>query len=228
MNLNIIAITAASVLAIVTQSARADLVITEIMAKTTSGTTSTISDDWWELTNSGLAPINLQGYQWADTEDQLGGAAPAPNFFPSITINPGESIIILGENSIDESAWRTNWSLSPSVVVLSQDEMVDNVPPDGDIFSGLGSTSDGVFFYDSTGSLLDSFTYASQTQGSTLERDTLRNDLGVSIAGENGAITAANGDNGSPGLAIPEPSTAMLLLSAGALLIARRRLKAGR
>jgi hypothetical protein len=223
MKPNTIAIIAAGALAIVTQNAHADLVITEIMAQTTAGTLSTISDDWWELTNSGLAPINLLGYQWADTEDQLGGATPSPNFFPSITINPSESIIILGGNSANEAAWRANWSLAPSVEVLSEDEMVDNVPPDGDIFSGLGSTSDGVFFYDPAGFLLDSFTYASQTRGSTLERDTLRNDLGVSIAGENGAITATNGDKGSPGLAIPEPSTGILVASAGALLLARRR-----
>lgn len=201
--------------------ASGSLVITEVAQQTTAGTAATINGDWWELTNAGAAAINLAGYQWADTEDQLGGATPQPNFFPSIVINPGQSIIILEEASANEAAWRTNWGIPSSVVILGTDEMI---PSQGvtDTFSGLGSGGDAVFFYSPSGALLSSYSYSVTVRGTSFEADRSGNDLGLSVIGENGAVQAVNRDIGSPGTSVPAPGAAagLAVLAIGA---ARRR-----
>lgn len=200
--------------------ASADLVITEVLPQTTAGTSSAINGDWWELTNTGLAPVNLSGYQWADTEDAL--PSSDSNFFPAITINPGESIVILEESASSKADWRTNWGIGDGVTILTMDEMLDDGTPDGDTFSGLGSNDDGVFFYDPAGVLLSSYTYAATTRGTSFEVDFAGAALGLSVAGENGAVLAANGDTGSPGSAVPAPGVAALF-AAAAIVAGRRR-----
>lgn len=186
------------------QSASAALIITEVQAQTTSGTASTINGDWWELTNTGNSSVNLQGYQWADTEDQLGGATPQPNFFPNFTLNAGESVIILEETSANDAAWLANWSLTSSVRILSTDEMLPS-PGVTDTFSGLSSGGDAVFFYSPAGTLLSSYVFGAITRGTTFEADRSGADLGLSVIGENGAYRATNNDIGSPGFSVPAP-----------------------
>lgn len=208
--------------AVIAGAASGSLVITEVAQQSTAGTANTINGDWWELTNAGSAAINLAGYQWADTEDQLGGATPQPNFFPSIVINPGQSIIILEEVAANEAAWRTNWGIPSSVVILGTDEML---PSQGvtDTFSGLGSGGDAVFFYSPSGALLSSYVYGAGTvRGTSFEADRFGNDLGLSVIGENGAVQAVNRDIGSPGTSVPAPGAAagLAVLAIGA---ARRR-----
>lgn len=197
-------------MAVSCSAASAALVITEIQAQTTSGTASTINGDWWELTNSGPGAVVLGGYQWADSEDQLGGPTPQPNFFPAISIAPGESIIILEEAAANEAAWRANWSVPASLVILATDEMIPS-PSVTDTFSGLSSGGDAVFFYDPAGMLIDSYVFGAITRGTTFEQDIFSNDLGLSVIGENGAYRAANGDIGSPGFAIPAPGAASVM-----------------
>lgn len=195
------------------------LVITEVAPQTTSGTASTINGDWWELTNTGTIAIDLAGFQWADTEDAL--PSTDSNFFPSFVITPGQSIIILEETTASESAWRTNWGVPSSVAILCMDEMVDDSTPDGDTFSGLGSSNDGVFFYSPAGDLLSSYLYAQNTRGVSFEISQDGTNLGLSVVGENGAVRAANNDIGSPGTSVPAP--AMLPVVAMGVLGMRRR-----
>jgi MYXO-CTERM domain-containing protein len=206
--------------AVAAPAAPAALIVTEVMAQTTSGTATAINGDWWELTNSGPASVTLGGYQWADTEDQLGGATPQPNLFPGVTINPGESIIILEEVAASEAAWRANWSAPASLVILATDEMIPS-PGASDTFSGLSSSGDAVFFYDPAGNLLSSYVFGAITRGVSFEASASGLDLGLSVVGANGAIRAVNGDIGSPGFAVPAPGAAPLF--ALAALVARRR-----
>lgn len=208
--------------ALASAPSRAALVITEVAPQTTSGTASTINGDWWELTNSGPATIDLAGYQWADTEDAL--PSSDSNFFPTYLLAPGQSVIILEEATSSEAAWRTNWGLGASVTIFATDEMVDDATPDGDTFSGLGGTNDGVFLYSPGGTLLDSYLYAANTRGVSFEQSAAGVDLGLSVLGENGAVRAVNGDIGSPGFAVvPVPAAAWLLGSGIAALAGLRR-----
>jgi hypothetical protein len=207
------------------QSASAQLRITEVMAQA-SATSSTQNGDWWELTNLGAAPVNLLGYQWADAEDAL--PSSESNFFPSFVLNPGQSLILLEEDVYSKADWRNMWGLAATVAILTEDEMVDDATPDGDTFSGLGNTGgDMVLFYDPAGNLLDSYTYTGVAfvRGVTFEIKGDGTDLGLSVVGENGAVLAANGDIGSPGLAVvPEPTAFTLLaLAGGAFLFPRHR-----
>ncbi|MBC7834917.1 MAG: lamin tail domain-containing protein [Phycisphaerales bacterium] len=216
------AITASALIvaALAASTAFADLRITEVAPQTTAGTPSTINGDWWELSNSGPGAIDLAGYQWADTEDAL--PSSDSNFFPAITISPGQSIIILEESASSLAAWRANWGIPDTVVILGIDAMLDDATPDGDTFSGLGNTNDGVFFYDPSGVQLSSYLYAANTRGVSFEADMAGNDLGLSVVGENGAVLGANGDIASPGFAVPAPG-AMSMLALGAVLARRRR-----
>lgn len=205
------------------QLASAQLVITEVMAQTTAGTAGTINGDWWELTNTGASSVNLSGYQWADTEDALPGTDS--NFFPAFVIEPGQSIIILEEPSANAAAWRQNWNLTNDIVILGMDEMVDDSTPDGDTFSGLGSGTDAVFFYDPAGVLLSSYAYAdgAVSRGTSFAAGLDGSDLGLSVVGVDGAVTGANGDIGSPGSAVPAPAALSAFFVALAGVFRRRR-----
>lgn len=201
-------------------TANAALVITEVLPQTTSGTNAAINGDWWELTNSGPSAVNLAGYHWADTEDQLGGPTPQPNFFPSFVILPGQSVIILEEAAANEAAWRTNWNAPASLVIFGTDEMLPS-PGVTDTFSGLGSSNDGLFLYDPAGNLLSSYLYTTTTRGTSFEQSVNGVNLGLSVIGENGAYQAVNRDIGSPGV-VPAPS-ALAMIGLAGLASSRRR-----
>jgi hypothetical protein len=207
--------------------ASAALVITEVNPGVVAGTPSTINGDWWELTNTGPLPVDLAGYQWADTEDDLNGATPSPNIFPSFVIGAGQSIIILDEAASNEGAWLTNWGLSSNpVAILSGGEMTDDADMDGDTFSGLGGSNDAVYFYSPLDELLSSYTYGVATNGTSFEGDTHGGNHRLSVVGEHGAYQEQNyGNIGSPGIAVPEPMTIFMTLCGVAVAVCFRRVR---
>lgn len=206
-------------------SAVAQLRITEVMAQVSTGTSSTLNGDWWELTNFGSSPVDLLGYQWADSSAAL--PSSDSNFFPSFILNPGQSLVLMDEAVYSKADWRALWGIPSSVAILAEDEMVDDATPDGEKFSGLSSTGDTVNFYSPAGALLDSYTFGAVTRGVTFEIKGDGTDLGLSVVGESGAVLATNGDIGSPGLAVvPEPTAfALMGLAGGAALLRLRQRK---
>ncbi|MHC4214229.1 MAG: lamin tail domain-containing protein [Planctomycetota bacterium] len=157
-------------------SVNSKLSITEIMSDSSHAGTS---GDWWELTYTGSSTVDLTGYSWDDNNERVG-----QNVFTSVTIDPGESIIILNEDSDAVNAWKLDWSLVAEAGVYDQTYFSSG-------FSHLGD-SDGVFLYNPGGSLVTSVTYPSNTTGFSNEWKTDGTFLGLSVIGENGAYQSSH------------------------------------
>jgi hypothetical protein len=191
------------------QSASAALVVTEAMS--TSNALSTLASlDWWELTNTGPASVLLDGYAWEDN-NPTGDTAIFPN---GITVAAGESIIIhQGADASVANDFRSAWGLSSSVQVLTQSQFTGSNP-----FSGLSSGGDEVNVYNNLSALVDNATFPGSTAGVSFEWGRNNSNLGLSVAGQNGAYqikydpSFPNTAIGSPGRsAIPEPATIVLI-----------------
>ena len=200
-------------LALLSFSARADLIITEVMPSS-SHTNTVANGDWWELYNSGASAIDLTTYSWDDNT-----ATPGSADFNGLTINAGEAIIIGQETVGQEAAWLAAWALSGVTVInLGNTE-----------FQNFGAGGDEIHVYDTLNVQVAAVTFGAATAGFSFEWDASGNSLGLSVNGENGAFLAdasAGGgpDVGSPGTVIPEPCT-MALLSFGAVLLCGRRFR---
>ena len=116
-------------------SALGELVITEIMSS--SGHMDNLGMDWWELTNTGPAAVNLQGYSWDDESPQ-----PGRNVFGNITLAAGQSIILLEDNGgLRIDAWKTVWGLPPQTQVFGY-----GAGQPLNAFSGLGASDAACLF----------------------------------------------------------------------------------
>jgi len=190
-------------------TANAELVITEVMSFSAHHHTNF---DGWELTNTGQSSVDLTGYSWDDDAQ-----TPGTNVFGNITIAASESIIIIEAYGDGLLAWKDDWSLGTGVNVYGWD-----------YFSGTFSSLDnidGVFLYNASDVLLASAEYTSSTEGFSHEWDTSETYLGLSVDGENSAYQSSNQnpDVGSPGYAVPEPTTITLLALGGFALRRKRR-----
>jgi hypothetical protein len=178
-------------------AAPAELVITEVMAKS-AHTTSTVNGDWWELTNTGTAAVDLSGYKWDDTPE----VPESPTLFPAgVTIAAGEAIVILAEAAANLSVWETAWGLPAGTQVLGSDLMIK--PTGGEAFSGLAEAGDEVNLYDPSGTLVASVSFGASTVGASKswQRDGTPEKGANSTAGYDGAYasTQVPADTGSPG-----------------------------
>lgn len=179
-------------LALLSLSASADLVITEVMSS--SGHT-TLKGDWWELTNTGTSAVNLDGYYWDDS-------SPSPSYFPSgINVAPNQSIIILEDPlGADAAGWKTAWGLSASTTVLSSFAFPVTVAG-SQKFSGLGGTGDEVILYNPAGTVVAEVKFGTAVAGRSFayHEDTTPIYNQTSTNGRNGAYTSSKSDVGSPG-----------------------------
>lgn len=198
---------------------RAGLVVTEVMSSS-AHPGGPANGDWWELTNTGAAAISLNGYSF-DDDSVTPGAALLPN---GVSIAVGESILFVDESVANLTGWRAAWGISPSVQAYSSAQFTG-------VYSGLSAGGDQVNVYDNLNQLVASAIFAAASAGFSFEWKKNGDALGFSVIGENGAYLAlSNGaaglgvDVGSPGHAVPEPSSlALALLGAVGLGLVRRR-----
>jgi hypothetical protein len=190
------------VVCLTSSSVHAALIITEVASTSGAPAGPLESLDWWELTNTGPLSVLLDGYSWEDN--------PVSNdraIFPNgISVAAGESIVIHQGTGV-VAPFRTTWGLSPTVQVLSQDQFGGT-----NLFSGLGSGGDAVNLFDASNVLAANVSFGPSTSGRTFEWDTNGGGLGLSVNGEKGAHLSSYGGVGSPGIAVPEPAAAALLV----------------
>ena len=190
--------------------ARADLVITEVMSDS-DHPGGAGNGDWWELTNTGGAAVDLEGYIWNDSNDVDDDEAE----FPAITIEAGESILIVDEPSDNITAWHdTVWGLGAGVRAFSKDDFIKD--GNGDSFSGLSSGGDSVYLWDDAENLVTSVTFGVATTGKSFEWDEQGNSLSLSADGENGAFVAPGDGDGGTGTDIASPGTSVATSSPAA------------
>jgi predicted extracellular nuclease/plastocyanin len=164
------------------------LAITEVMSGSNLPNTNA-SPDWWELTNYGSDPINLEGFSW-DDDRELPGAIT----FPNITILPGESFVIFRGNSANEPLLDSIWGLGGKVTIISANEMNGTYP-------NLNQSGDKVVLYDTSAVPVEicKVQFVNALSGVSVEFDTNCVIIGNAQNGLRGAYTSIGGDIGSPG-----------------------------
>ncbi|MET1169307.1 MAG: lamin tail domain-containing protein, partial [Flavobacteriales bacterium] len=166
-----------------------EIVVSEIMAGSNS---TAYNADWFEIYNYGDTVVNINGFSWDDESDISGSSV-----FPSVTISPGEAIVVLDDVSTNKDAFLAEWKLYPgSVTIVANDELTGSFP-------SLSQNGDGVYLYDATGAALTNSLYSGATAGYSVEFDTTGAFTGDAVDGTNGAYTSLEGDVGSPGNLTP-------------------------
>lgn len=201
--------------------ARAALVITEVMSSSgvTGAGTGALGNDWFELTNTGTATVDLTGFKMDDNSNSfaLAAAISFSTLGATATLAPGQSQIFLESTTAapdtEVANFRTYWG------GIATGAAIATYTGSG---VGLSSTADQVNIFDAAGNLQTGVGFGVATTGVSFDNRAGAATLTVlSAAGVNGAYNAANPgafnvtDVGSPG-AVPEPA-AYLWLGLGAL-----------
>ena len=208
-------------------AAHASLIITEVMSSSLNPGASAggggADGDWFELSNTGPAAVDLTGYTWEDDSFPNGDNA----VFPSFSLAAGRSVVVLQEAQAT-STFRGAWG--GTFDILYQDQFGGP-----NIFSGLSSNGDQVNVADPSGTLVDNATFGAATPGSSFAWDANNASLGLSVAGQNGAYQELTDGAGGPGVdvaspgfaaglsSVPEPASLGLIGLAGFALVRRRR-----
>jgi len=216
-------------------STLADLIISEVYPAGSGN--GTYGVDWFELTNTGGASIDITGWRMDDNSISFTNSVPFGAEVSSIAA--GQSVVFLETSSANFATRVTNFNLAwfgnetSSVVFGSYNGSG----------VGLGTGGDAVVIFNSTGTIQARVTFGTTTTGFTFDNAAGINgtapggpgDPGnpgtisqLSAVGVNGAFLSFNGaEVGSPGTitAIPEP-TSILLAGIGGLAgwcVRRRR-----
>ena len=188
------------------------LIISEVAAWSSSN--SSLSSDWFEVTNIGTAAVNLSGWKMDDNSFSAGSAVSLAGV-PSIA--PGESVIFI-ESATDKSAlFKTIWFGGNPPTNLK----VGTYSGAG---VGLSTSGDGVALYDSGNTLQAKVSIGANAPTGTGPYATFDNAAGannatistLSTVGVNGAFTVTDSSNilrGSPGT-IGAPATPVVSITA--------------
>ncbi len=222
-------------------TAHGGVILTEIMYNPHS-VSWTNGAKWVEIYNNGTSAVDIGGWYLDDNYPGKSGALPA-----GASLAAGEIAVISGYPSASffRTHWRSAWNVQVFAVDFTGIDLDEN-PHSGDkqrlqLKNSSGVVIDTVEYYDGNdGRGWPADPYGQGGPSIYLLPAYLTatgNDVGshwaLSVAGKRWAVnpTAINGfytsgDIGSPGdiwgVSAPEPAT-LLLLSAGALLLPRRR-----
>ncbi len=201
-------------------SAHAAVVITEV--DPTGSSDANYLADWYELTNTGNAPVNISGWTMDDNSDSFSLSVPLSGV---TSLAAGQSVVFIEDTSASSDS-----ALAAS---FKQTWFGANVPASftigfyGGSGVGLGSSGDAVNIFTSTGTPVAGVVFGASTSNVTFDNAAGLNNATISqksVAGVNGAFVATDGEVGSPGV-VPEPGTYALLgcgAIAGAFCLRRR------
>jgi len=198
--------------------ARAAIVITEVHP--TGSANASYGADWFELTNTGAAAVDITGWRMDDNSNSFASSVALRGV---TSIAPGQSVIFAEGNA--------SGSNDPTIQANFITAWFGGAAPIGFTMGGYGgsgvglsSSGDAVNIFDSVGNLIARVDFGASTLGTTFDNAAgLTGTIStLSVAGVNGAFVSPVGEIGSPGV-VPEPASAALLIGAiGALLMRRR------
>lgn len=198
--------------------ALAVIVISEVHPSGSSN--STYLADWFELTNTGAAAVDITGWKIDDSSNAFATAFALRGV---TSILPGQSVVFAEGNAAGsndatiQAAFKTAWfggSIPAGFTIGGY----------GGSGLGLSSGGDGVNIFDSIGTPIASVSFSAATAGVTFDNAAgLAGPISaLSAVGVNGAFNSlTGGEIGSPGV-VPEPAT-LGLLGLGCLAMIRRR-----
>jgi hypothetical protein len=205
-----------------TLPAQAAVKITEV-APWSSGN-SPVAADWFELTNTGNAVVDITGWKIDDNSNSFASSVALTGI---TLIAPGESVIFLETATLAATAatFKSTWFGASAPAGLQ-------IGAYSGAGVGLGTGGDAVNVYDVGGTLQANVVFGASPTGPYATFDNAAGLTGtisqLSVAGINGAFTAVNdtAEIGSPGriAAVPEaPTVGLMFGGLVALGVARRR-----
>jgi hypothetical protein len=190
------------------------------------GSDAPYAADWFELTNTGPADVNLTGWRMDDSSGASGtGAAVALRGVTTLPV--GKSAIFFESNA--------SGSNDASITTNFINFWFGGTAPAGFLIGayggsgvGLSSSGDGVYIFDSSSSTpVANVSFGAATAGVSFDNRAGLNNTTIStlsVAGVGGAFTTGSpAATGSPGTAVPEPAGVFLAGLGGVAFIAARR-----
>lgn len=214
-------------------TAQAQIAITEVDPTGSSTGSSSYNFDWFELTNLGSAPVNIDGWKMDDDSGNDSGSGHSAAAAVGLVVsNGGSTLLQPGQSVVFGESSSAGTALTAFVKAW-----FGGTAPAGFTFGtysgsgvGLGSGGDAVNIFNAAGDWITGVTFGAASSTRTFD-----NAAGVtgaistlSMAGINGAFAGTDGRVGSPGSisTVPLPAGIWLLGSGLGLLGAMRRRRA--
>lgn len=209
---NVFLAAAVAAAAVAASNASAAILITEVDASGSGN--AAYAADWFELTNTGSAAVNITGWKMDDNSNAFANAVALRGV---TSIAAGQSVVFLEGNSTGttdatiDANFKSAWfgSNVPSGLIIG------NYGGSG---VGLSTSGDAVNIFDGSGNLITRVDFGAAAAG-TFDNKAGLNNVALtqkSVVGVNGAFASVTGGEiGSPGViaAVPEADSYAMLLA---------------